>query len=412
MNQGEVVAQPFRDRTPPNPSPLPVPTLSLSQRRAPSQPPSTIKNGHLTLDTFSPVNKNGSFEFDRVLRSGKVHRRVKKKGAWKPTWKPVYLVLRPNLLSIYQDEHETGLLDSVTLSDVTAVALVKKTNTPDVFGVFSPSKNYHFQGSSAQDTVAWIGMIRNEAPADSQNGQLAMSPLSPPGQSVSHYYDTDPSADDEAYRSASPEFNQRNARVQEPRSRASTTHRRPSHLNEYSGNELISSHSDFSDTPGGSLPKSMASSLPKAALPSPIRSDQNIRPGVARTVSQVSVDVDLERVIRQGWLQCLRTKGRVRQWKTLWVVLRPKTVAFYKNDKEYSAVKLVSMSSVINAAEIDPISKSKRFCLQIILEDTIFRCCAADEEDLARWLGSLKSVIMKRQEALKQLTGTTAALSV
>src|ERR1700710_459513 len=44
-------------------------------------PPSSasrIRNSHLNLDTFSPVNQNGSFEFDRVLKSGYVQKRTRK----------------------------------------------------------------------------------------------------------------------------------------------------------------------------------------------------------------------------------------------------------------------------------------------------------------------------------------------
>ena len=36
------------------------------------------RNGHLNLDTFSPVNQNGSFAFDRVLKSGEVYKRTRK----------------------------------------------------------------------------------------------------------------------------------------------------------------------------------------------------------------------------------------------------------------------------------------------------------------------------------------------
>lgn len=46
---------------------------------SPIQPSAAHRNGHMNLDTFSPVNENGSFEFDRVLKSRKVNRRVKPK---------------------------------------------------------------------------------------------------------------------------------------------------------------------------------------------------------------------------------------------------------------------------------------------------------------------------------------------
>lgn len=39
---------------------------------------SHVRNGHLNLDTFSPVDQNGSFAFDRVLKSGEVHKRTRK----------------------------------------------------------------------------------------------------------------------------------------------------------------------------------------------------------------------------------------------------------------------------------------------------------------------------------------------
>src|SRR5271163_3866836 len=41
-------------------------------------PPSGSRLSHLNLDTFSPVNQNGSFEFDRVLKSGFVQKRTRK----------------------------------------------------------------------------------------------------------------------------------------------------------------------------------------------------------------------------------------------------------------------------------------------------------------------------------------------
>jgi hypothetical protein len=406
----------FRPSTPTQRMPVPPPVMSPIRAFEPPQPHSSLKSGHLNLDTFSPVNKDGSFEFDRVLKSGKVHRRIKKKGAWKPSWKPAFLVLRPNLLSIYQNEDESGLRASVTLSDVTAVAPVKKTHTEHVFGVFSPSKNYHFQGISAQDTADWIERIRNEARVDIMDEVDLASPTLPSNHRGSPAYDTTDefSGDDHVEGPVLADATQQPMLGHKGRPRASTAQKLTPHLNEYSGNELTTSHSDFSDAPVGSLPKSMASSLPRSSVLTPIASDQNLRPGMARNASQMSgfdVAVDPERVIRQGWLQVLRTKGGVKQWKTLWVVLRPKTLSFYKNEQEYSTVKLFSMSSVIDAAEIDPVSRSKQFCLQLILEDKAYKCCAPDEESLAKWLGSLKSVLAKRQN-VRQLTETAARLSV
>jgi hypothetical protein len=65
------------------------------------------------------------------------------------------------------------------------------------------------------------------------------------------------------------------------------------------------------------------------------------------------------------------------------------------------------MSQVIEAAEVDPLSRSKKFCLQIIAEDKSYRLCAPDEESLAKWLGSLKSILVARKK-LEPASGASA----
>jgi PH domain len=387
----------------------PLPVLETAN------PLQSFKSGHVNLDTFSPVNQNGSFEFDRVLKSGRVNRRVKSKGAWKPTWKSTYLVLRPNLLSIYKNNDETELRASITLSDVTAVARVKKANTDNVFGVFSPSKNYHFQGNSAKDTTDWIERIRKEARVDVQDEILLTSPAARNNgpENRNPYEATDLSGDDDGDRPSSPETYHCAVRGQKgQRPRAPTTQRQPSAIQEYSGNEMMTSYSDFSDAPAAPLPPPRAGPLNPMGCET---AGPAMRPTVARNVSQLSgfeVNNDPERVIQQGWLYCLKTKGGVKQWKKLWVVLRPKNMSFYKNEQEYSAVKIVSMSSIINGAEIDPMSKSKTYCLQVIMEDKTYRFCAPSEDSLAKWLGSLKSILARRHDASRKMAEATAGLRV
>ena len=307
---------------------------------------------------------------------------------------------------------ETALHASITLSDVTAVAKVKKTHTNHVFGLFSPAKNYHFQGLSERDTADWIERIGTEARVDLQEDFPLPSP-----ELANDYRDQgyeSSSEGDELQPPGSPEAPQFNLSNSKARSRASTAQRRTSHLNEYSGNEMMTSHSDFSDALPSSLPKSSHASVPKPWNLTPIASRDvsgaNLRPALGtRNFSQMSdinspsSQADPERVIRQGWLHVLKTSGGIRQWKTLWTVLRPKNLSFYKDDREYSAVKIVSMSSVINAAEIDPISRTKKFCFQVIVEDKTFRLAAEDEETLDRWVGALKSVLARRDARREEI---------
>ena len=197
------------------------------------------------------------------------------------------------------------------------------------------------------------------------------------------------------------------------------------HELEYSGDE-IAHFSDVSDTPPhsyaqsssfGSFVKRNDRGIPKNSnIP---YSTPTQPPPTARNVSVSSgfhiEQQDDERVIWHGYLLYLKTKGGVRQWKRLWVVLRPKNLAFYKNDEvcappfsnctriltllqEYAANLIIPLSNIINAVEIDPMSRSKAHCMQIIAEEKSYRFCASSEDALAEWLGALKSQLAKRKE--------------
>ena len=64
------------------PPPVPNPERTKPDLPAvtiPSAPAAgQLRSGHLNLDVFSPVNQNGSFEFDRVLKHGDVQIRSRK----------------------------------------------------------------------------------------------------------------------------------------------------------------------------------------------------------------------------------------------------------------------------------------------------------------------------------------------
>ncbi|PLB42046.1 PH domain-containing protein [Aspergillus candidus] len=367
-----------------------LPDGTLQHSSVPHPAPPFFRNahvGHVNLDTFSPVNENGSFEFDRVLKTGKILRRVKHKHAFRASWKQAYLVLRPNLLSVYKDEEATRLRASITLSEVTAVAPVRssRSSKQHVFGIFSPSKNYRFQASSEKEAQIWIESIRAETRVDEEEEAFLGKGGKPNATADTNrpriYDSTDHSEVEHAGRASSPELGRHSGRL--------------ASIQDYSGND-ITSYSEWSDGPASTYVKSKSSfqnlsaSAP-SSTPPPLPRDQN-------RVVDAATPRDPERVICNGYLQCLRIKGTVRQWKRLWVVLRPKSLSFYKDDQEYSAVRIIPMEQVIDAAEIDPVSRSKQNCIQIIAEEKSYRLCTEDEESLAKWLGSLKSVLVARKK--------------
>jgi hypothetical protein len=87
------------------------------------------------------------------------------------------------------------------------------------------------------------------------------------------------------------------------------------------------------------------------------------------------------------------------------------TKIFYLK-QEYSAQLIIPLSSIISAVEIDPISKSKPNCMELIAEEKRYRFCAPDEESLDRWLGALKSLLAKRKEADRKRAAQQQGASV
>lgn len=349
-------------------------------------------------ETRAPVNQNGSFEADRVLKSGYVQKRTQKT----KSWKTIFLVLRPNRLSIYKTDKEDKLRHQLHLSDLTAVAFLKdpKHKRENVFGLFSPSRNFHFQAPSQQEAESWVDLIRREARIEEEEEEMFLA--SPLGRRQTPSGMRAVLGISEGMLSSSPE-----PITMGPPLRAPINGRRKSSQVESSGlsGTELASHSDFSDNDGHRLPGASIESLnlhsPKLearSMPTPGSTHMN---GINRSLSHLSVqnlEQDLERVIWQGWLSFLRIRGGVRQWKRLWGVLRPRNLILYKDSSEYTAQRIFELSSIVNVVDIDPLSRSKANCLQLITEEKSYKFCAADEESLVQCIGAFKSLLAKRRE--------------
>ncbi|KAL8643220.1 MAG: hypothetical protein Q9228_000206 [Teloschistes exilis] len=387
---------------------LSKPELSVPPPISILKPANGPRHGHLNLDTFSPVNQNGSFEFDRVLKSGEVHKRTKNT----KQWKKFYLVLRPNLLSVYKSPSEERLYKQISLSDLNAVAQLKdrKGRRDNLFGLYTPARNYQFQAREAQDAKAWVELIRKEARIDEDEHKIHHRTRDDVLDGLQAQVEHD-HLEQERFASSSPEpldlFEGPSTTkdgIKIPGARRPSTHRL-----EYSGDDL-GTYSDWSDAPQQSYAHAPPSSFahqkvrPVSAFGSTSLSP--VQQGTIRNASRSSgfVIQDEERVVWQGHLLILRSKGGVRQWKKLWVVLRPRNLACYKSDEEYAAQLILPLSNIINAVEIDPLSKSKSHCMQVIAEDKTFRFCAPSEEALTQWLGALKSQLARKREARNNAT--------
>lgn len=119
---------------------------------------------------------------------------------------------------------------------------------------------------------------------------------------------------------------------------------------------------------------------------------------------QAAQTSDPDGVLWHGYLECLKHHSSVRQWKRYWIVLRPKNLALYKSEEEYAALLILPFSSILDAVETDPVSKGRHYCMQIITDERSYRFSCADEEDLSKWLGALKSTLAKKKDSRQHPT--------
>lgn len=390
---------------------IPIPPTSISQ--PPHSTASRFRSQH-SCDAFSPVNQNGSFELDRVIKSGRLRKRTQKT----KHWKPVYMVYRPNTLYIYKDEKENGLRHKISLSDLTAVCLLRdpKHKRENVFGLFSPSRNYHLQAQSADEAKAWVDTIRRDARIEEEEEEMFLgSPSGPRGSFILSGSLSQPDAeqgnilhDRDRFFSSSPEA----IDLAATGFRRSYKPRRPSTTLESSGlsGAELASHSDFSDSEVQRVPKASIESL---AVQSPPASSAGPRPSIsARNGSQASginLERDPDRILWQGWLWWFRSKGGVRQWKHRWAVLRPRNLILYKDNSEYTVQFIIHMGMILNVVDIDPVSRTKTHCLQVITEEKSYRFCTSDEESLVKCIGAFKSLLAKRKELEAKMATSNAS---
>ncbi|KAK8048341.1 PH domain-containing protein, partial [Apiospora phragmitis] len=364
----------------------------------------------LGLVTPSPVNQNGSFEFDRVLKAGYVQRRTQKTKAWKT----VYLVLRPNALSVYKSDNESKLRHKLDLSELSAVTLLKdpKQKRHNLFGLFSPARNFHFEAPSAKDAQEWIDLIRKDARIEEEEEEMFLASPIVRRQSYAAVGvlsgNTSGLLRDAPRTSSSPEP-ETMRRLPTPSNRRTSNTMESSGL---SGNELVS-HSDFSDSENPRIGASFENLAGRSPSASAVQIGSGARPGLGeRNLSQVSginIENDPDRVVWQGWLHFLKNKHGVKQWKKCWAVLRPRNIILYKDESEYTAAFIMALSGIVNVVDIDPISKTKTHCMQIITDEKSYRFCAHDEESLVQCLGAFKSLLSKRKDLQARAAGSSGS---
>lgn len=113
-------------------------------------------------------------------------------------------------------------------------------------------------------------------------------------------------------------------------------------------------------------------------------------------LSTMIINKDSEDIVDMGWL--IKRKKKMNQWRKVWVILTSRRLLIYKNEpiksiKVQPPHKELDVQNIIDVMELDPISRSKKYCFQIITPERRIQFATAGEEDLIRWIAAIKCVI-------------------
>lgn len=362
--------------------------------------------------------------------------------------------MRDSQLVYYKDDKEYKPKDIISTSDIMAVAMLTDQNKPNHFAFFTPSKNYHMRADSTQDAEQWVEKLKESLELASQKvlsssfkrlGTLSETAktfggsFQPPSikPSNTNRHSVNMGKPSTALGTSFPKRHTINlsanpsllSQVQQQNEHISNTSKLtppPSKRSldisaslaksmESSGTSRTSyggANSLFSggaeETGPSSCPSDHGSPMVQSNLEdtksSPAAADAQAHRREKSELSlmgHVAEDGDREMpltaakgeetILETGHL--LRLKKRYKHWTDQWVVLTNERLLFYKNEKSKSVVKEIEIENLIDVVEMDAMSKSKQYCMQLITPEKRMRFCAPSEEDLIRWLAAIKAVI-------------------
>ena len=250
-------------------------------------------------------------------------------------------MLRGAVIGVYKDDKEYKMRHQIYLSELTACAELKSPKKEFVFGVFSPSRNWHLQGSSLDETRKWVHQIRQTARIEETDEVFLMSPTIQSGHLVSM--------------ASVKNDNKKISPPTSPGGRGGDGYL-SSHTLDYSGASISStselggmvSQLSLSNTPAESSNSAAAGRRASSGMPGgmgsvgagsvPLQRSMSAdpEPGVVRHESNLSTfqgHMSDSKVIWHGYMYVLKSKSGLRQWKKMWIVLRPRNLAFYKNEE-------------------------------------------------------------------------------
>lgn len=314
-----------------------------------------VKNN--TFDDSTDVG--GSGKAVRIHKSGWLYRRSHKQ--WKRRW----FVLRDDQLTFYKDEREYKVDGIIPTAEIMSAAMVNDTSHQSdnscKFALITNANNIHFKADTGVDAHSWVDILRQAAHesslASSYKRENILSKMG--GSATSPSIATSSSLQDGGIAFPSG-FGHKEDRALQPLASPSA---------------FSSSFDGFSSS--GASDEHLPHSCTAAVVPE----------GGEATAPDLPQE---EQTVQSGYVQ--RLKRHYNKWITQYAVVTSKRVLFYKKHTDQTPLKVIELHEIADVVEIDPLSKSKHFCMQIITAEKRMRFCLESEEELTQWLASFKLV--------------------
>lgn len=301
-------------------------------------------------ERISPRSLASQVEGNKVLAATYLLKRSSKTHQWKKKW----VALRNCQLSYYKDssEHKAiKVLNRLNLLSFSAIPDNQKYH----FAVYTNKKVLHFKTEDHNHYNTWIHAL--EVFFEDDEDSIENRPI----------------------------------KVDSPSRQRSTTNQSAAMTEmDYTGPEDVSS--GFSDSP-----LTRHESIPPIIKEQPtIHEEEEDLDRLLRLQICTNDDNDDEHVIEQGYL--LRLRKRYNQWRRFFLILTNENLYFYKREDMFDRTyKIIPVTDIIDVIELDPLLRSKVWCMLIITPLKRLRFCAESEEDMIKWLTVLKMVIMRRK---------------
>ncbi|GMK53830.1 hypothetical protein CspeluHIS016_0104160 [Cutaneotrichosporon spelunceum] len=107
-------------------------------------------------------------------------------------------------------------------------------------------------------------------------------------------------------------------------------------------------------------------------------------------VAHSKADVEGQRVHKSGWL--IKKQERRKAWKKKWFVLRSTSLAYYKDNKEYSLSRAIELTSVHSVVPVTQEKAKHPFSFAVVTSDRTFFLEASSAEEREDWVSTINNV--------------------